>query len=545
MEDNPALNAFNVAMIPTPPPPSSLASRLKSKNEFGLRQFNDVIGRARSTLNVIDVWKSKLVSSATRQLPSAAGSGSGSGAAQISTGHNNVFGFGSKNKNKTAVASVASPPVRTDSVTATVTSQPGTATSASAKNEISLASTAAAASRIKRRLFKRNKSLDFEAVATVSPIIIDKKSSGISATETNPSVNAVLSRSVDNLVKALGIAIGEEEGNANAGEVQCGQVAVDNKGRRRSSASITFPATDRRRHGRGNRRRCYSYHNPGEFDEVGVEGDQLEATKVSSEEEDEDEEEDENYAFSAGGDYVLNNNKLAERSHRVRESSKRSLGTDYHNRLCPVLLLDGDFDLDDFYYYYWKKKLAGEEGKGKEQKRALERDEREGTTTKKKETEQKVIRAKLKLKKLRECSLGKRRLSDSTLVLQPSQRESTARIVEELTDTTVNDEDEEEEEEESMLTEADDSSSTTTTTALSALGIPKAAARKKKLSFKEPDRKGTDDLIVNSYFRPRSGSLDSELEVLACNEIKNGSFARSSVVGWLCVLFCFTGGGGK
>lgn len=511
---NPALDAFNVAMAGQRRRPP------KTRNDFGLRQFGDVIGRAKSTLNVIDVWKSKLVSASSsavaRQLASSSGEPSSSGWGRGLGG--GIVGFGSKNKNKSAC-----PP--------SATTTPGIA--GAAKNEISTGgtfSTVAAASRIKRRLFKRNKSLDLDAIVP-STVVVDNKLPPLSVL-VEPNVSEVLCRSVDNILGAL---VTEKEVNLE------GQLF--NRQRRRSSASALFPAVSapKRTPTQRRRRRCLSNNDEEEQ--------QLEATQSSSDGE-------ENSAL----ENVLNNNKLEERSYRVaaavRESSKRSLGTAavvtaregkqkreanpnpysaQYDGYCPILLLDKDFDLDDFYYYYWRKKLNSDEGGG------------QGDATLKKERpckqsgrvkeggvqDKKVIRAKLKLKTLtskREeegneegrpaTLLCKRRLSDSALHTTTSQESASATIVEELTDSTITppasfySEREDDDDEEEMA------SSIRTT--LSALGIP--GKPRKKLSFKEPVERreggggGTwnDNGADNSLtcFRPRTGSLDSELEVL-------------------------------
>lgn len=474
---NPALDAFNVMTAVRP---------VKSKNEFGLRQFGDVIGRAKSTLNVIDVWKSKLVSASSaamaRQL-SSSGGGAGTGERGLGSG------FGSKNKSKTS----NSPVLPTSPVAGGV---------AGAKNEISTGfSSAAAASRIKRRLFRRNKSLDFDAVTTTG----DSKLPIAEGPVVTAVATGVLCKSVDNILSAL-VTGGRED-------LKCSDQVFKNKGRRRSSASVLLPDTVHRKtpQQQRRRRRCYSYqdeeHEEDTVDRVDLKRQhQLEATPQSSADEGEED--------KLGRGNVLNN-KLVERSYceRGRESSKRSLGTKEHDRAgFPILLLDKDFDLDDFYYYYWKKKLkhSGE----------VDRDASSPTKKQRKqkrEDEEKGIRATLKFKRLPSdplhlrdsgSRLGQRRLSDPILSTAKDSS-SSARIVEELTDTTttssthtVN-----------MLTE-DDSSSTAT--AISALGVP--GKPRKKLSFKEPDRArglGSDDRnSYQSYFRPRSGSLDSELEVL-------------------------------
>lgn len=477
---NPALDAFNVMTAVRP---------VKSKNDFGLRQFGDVIGRAKSTLNVIDVWKSKLVSASSaamaRQLSS---SGTATGERGLGSG------FGSKNKSKTGNSPVLPP-------------SPVAGGVAGAKNEISTGfSSAAAASRIKRRLFRRNKSLDFDTVVTAE----DSKLPIAEGPVVTADATGVLCKSVDNILSALvtGGRGGEED-------LKCSDQVFKNKGRRRSSASVLLPDTVHRKtpQQQRRRRRCYSYqdeeHEVDTVDRVDLKQ-QLETTPQSSA----DEGEEDSVGYKLGRGNVLNN-KLVERSYceRARESSKRSLGTKEHDRAgFPILLLDKDFDLDDFYYYYWKKKLkhSGE----------VDRDASSPTKKPKKQKrddEEKGIRATLKLKRLPSdplhlrasgsTGLGQRRLSDP--ILSTAKESSSARIVEELTDTTttssthtIN-----------MLTE-DDSSSTAT--AISALGVP--GKPRKKLSFKEPDRgrgTGSDDKhSYQSYYRPRSGSLDSELEVL-------------------------------
>lgn len=510
---NPALDAFNVAMAGQRRPP-------KTRNDFGLRQFGDVIGRAKSTLNVIDVWKSKLVSASSSAV-----------ARQLTSSSGGIVGFGSKNKNKSACPPKA-------------TTTPGTA--GAAKNEILTGgtfSTVAAASRIKRRLFKRNKSLDFDAIVPSTDNKLPPPSVLV-----EPDTSEVLCRSVDNILGAL---VAEKEVNFE------GQVF--NRQRRRSSASALFPAVSAPRRTPTQRRRRRGLSNNDEEE-------QLEATQTSTEDE-------ENSAL----ENVLNNNKLEKRSYRVaaavRESSKRSLGTAVAARegeqrreanpspysaqydgYCPILLLDKDFDLDDFYYYYWRKKLSGEGG-GEVGATLKKRPWRKsGLVNEGGVKDKKVIRAKLKLKTVTRREeegngegrpatlLCKRRLSDSALHTTISQESASATIVEELTDSTITppgsfySDTEEEDEEEEMAS--------STRTPISALGIP--GKPRKKLSFREPVErregegegggtwKNNDNSL--SYLRPRSGSLDSELEVLAS---RRGWFVAGGGVAGLRRLFVF------
>lgn len=463
----------------------------KAKTEFGLRQFGDVIGRARSTLNVIDVWKSKLVSASSaavaRQLASSGGGETrGLGSA-----------FGSKNKNK----SVAGAPVRST----TTTSPPG---AASAKSEISTGfSSVAAASRIKRRLFRRNKSLDFEAVTAIPSILVDENA----ALERRNS--ALIGRSVDNILGAL---VDEGDQQKQLQEPGRPNKIAHNRGRRRSSASILLPHSERTKAlqdtQRRSRRRCYSHQEDDDDCDTNKVNDHPEWNKTSSV----------SLGDKFGRENVLNNKSSGR---EVREESKRSFGaktTGHHySHCCPVLLLDRDFDLDDFYYFYWKRKLQGCGGEPSEKTKQKRHERKEG----------KIIRAKLKLQKVtrekegennRHHLLHKRRLSDPTLSTATVAATNCANnkgveesggttIVEELSDSssarttlrsssisTVD-----------MLTEEGESSSTTPT--LSALGLPKKP--RKKLSFKEPA-----DSVVNSLsysHRTRCGSLDSDLEVLA------------------------------
>lgn len=534
------LDAFNVSMMTARP--------AKAKSDFGLRQFGDVIGRAKSTLNVIDVWKSKLVSASAsaRQLasPSAAAAAAAAGE------HRGLgSGFGSKNKNKSvAASSSSSPPPPPASTSPPI--------GAGAKNEISTGfSSAAAASRIKRRLFRRNKSLDFDAVvpAATSVAVDSNKSVVVSDTA------GVLCKSVDNILSALV--------SAEGGEAKCSDQVFRNKGRRRSSVTALFPinndrrtttatATPQQQQPKRRRRRCYSYQD-GEHEEEDEDVEEIvnRVTKKHQLDRDtrtssgEDEEEDSGYKL--GRENIVLNNKLGSSSssycERGRASSKRSLGTKEQQQQqrdhgFPILLLDKDFDLDDFYYYYWKRKLLSASSPSEDivasshrkQRRHRDRDRESGSS------EPKGIRATLKLNTLSteqqqiraNCGLGQRRLSDPTLATV-----TESRIVEELlSDTTttrtttptnssthtVN-----------MLTE--DESTSSTATNISALGIPttmttKTGKPRKKLSFKEPDGggggsrsrgKGGGGIDDNngvgdsySYFRPRTGSLDSELEVL-------------------------------
>lgn len=530
-----ALNALN-ASYGGSARPMSPTMRLKSKTELGIRQFGDVIGRARSTLNVIDIWKSKLVSAsssvasaAARQLPS---SGSGE----------RGFGFGSKNKTKSTIGNMV---MATSPVLAGLAA--GSAGALAGKSEISPVSSTAAASRIKRRLFKRNKSLDFDSVP-VTAASVEAIHSPATKPINNSDTSGVLSRSVDNILAA--IAGCRDTTVICADEVvRVGQVT--NAVRRRSSASTLFPDSDRQRSNVKARRRRTASENEDSL--PGVKGAlvnsnkqprQLETTKTSSEEDYGDDDEEYLPSDKFGRENVLNN-KLAERSYSVRENSKRSLGTRRYRRGddtlaysvgggqrasshgYPILLLDGDFDLDDFYYYYWKKKLGG----GRDELYDADEASVHGVARKAK----KVIRAKLKLKKVPpqlrddEDRLLGRRLSDPTL-------NTASTIVEEVQQYTTED---------NMLT--DDSSATTTTTStattISALGIPKP---RKKLSFKEPERsRGRMGDVVHSYFRPRSGSLDSELEVLlgTCGislKVENMGVvctcSSSSLIGFLVII---------
>ena len=485
LKRNAALDAFNA---------SYHVARPKARTEFGLRQFGDVIGRARSTLNVIDVWKSKLVSASAsavaRQLSSSGGAGD-----QKTTTTTATTAVGAKNKNK----SVCSP---------MGTAAGAAGGGAGAKNEISsMFSSVAAASRIKRRLFKRNKSLDLDviappAVSVENPVV-------------EPDLKGVLGRSVDNILDAI----------VTDGEVQqCDKEVHSCKARRRSSASILIPGSDRRaKRPTTTRNRCQSYNEPSG---TRVTKEQLDGAQVSEDDSVEDD--------KFGGEGALNN-KLAKRScGGVRERSKRSLGTrveKHHHHLrrvpfyshgdsfVPIVLLDQDFDLDDFYYYYWRKKLSG-----RRDSRYKKRGRRRERSLDDHSTDTKVIRAKLKLKKVPteavrdQDQLHGRRLSDSAL---STALESSTTIVEELDSSTtapsvtssasstpVE-----------MMTENDSS----TATAVSTLSVP--GKPRKKLSFMEPTRRrggrgggGEDTVIENSlppHSRPRSGSLDSELEVLA------------------------------
>lgn len=462
-EENPVLDALNAKLV--------IGRPAKPKLEYGFRQFGDVIGKARSTLNVIDVWKSKLVSASSsvmaRQLES-----SGSGEERRGFGS----AFGSKNKNKNVWPPT---PILGTSLVA-------------ARNEISTGgfSSVAAASKIKRRFFKRNKSVEFESAVP------------------GPSDDSCWP--VTGSVEANGKLYPSKDGIGLTQEQVAEKKLVNEQLHQRGSPASTLFSVDSER---SRKRRCSSLNQEEDDYENLVKNLLKSSEKLRKENSTPD--------------------KLLLEDIQLREPSNQSLWQrlyedEHHHIYCchtcccrPILLLDNNFDIDEFYYYYWKRKLP---------------DVMKGhtiTSNHSGKTNQQDIRKELKVQKVaigkgRECEASRlsnkwsiRSFSDSDLhkiTAESSEasmvdRKGNYRSSSNLTSysssahTLYN----------GMLTQDDCSDPAPKT---------EKQKHKKKLSFKEPDSGyfcGTRGENIDSihffpsaptYFQHRSGSLDSELEVL-------------------------------